>query len=141
MFSEIENAIVEALKSEFNNDPILRQDMIMSSTLVKNSKELAPPHMPAIRVLFTDASAKEEAQIQGDLYETELSYTVFFFFKNFHYVQGSSTFNAYKYLQRILKAIKNLQTPKGIVKPSRIYLVGEEGFYAYAIECTIEIFL
>lgn len=141
MFSEIEDTIVEALKSEFKNDPILRQDMIMSSMLTKNSKELAPPHMPAIRVLFTDADTQDEVQVQGDLYEAKLNYTVFFFFKNFHYVQGSSTFNAYEYLQRILNTIKNLQTPKGIVKPSRIYLVGEEGFYAYAIECTIETFL
>jgi len=141
MFLEIEDTIVEALKNEFKNDPILRQDMIMSSTLVKSSKELAPPHMPAIRVLFTDADTQDEAQVQGDLYEAKLSYTVFFFFKNFHYVQGSSSFNAYTYLQRILKAIKNLETPKGIVKPARIYLVGEEGFYAYAIECSIETLL
>lgn len=39
MYSEIEKSIVEALKREFQNDPILKQDMIMPAIILKNPKE------------------------------------------------------------------------------------------------------
>jgi len=43
MYSEIEKAIVDALKEEFKNDPVLKPDMIMPAIVLKNPKRRSSP--------------------------------------------------------------------------------------------------
>jgi len=138
MYSEIEKSIVEALKREFQNDPILKQDMIMPAIILKNPKEEVPPHLPAIRVVFTDATVKEPIALDSYSYETTLKYSVFFFFKTFFFHVGNQNFDAYTYLRRIINTLKNLKTPKGFLKINSISLLGGNDFFAYAIECEVE---
>jgi len=138
MYSEIEEEIVSALRQEFKDDPFLKPEMIIPAILLKNPKEEVPPHLPAIRVVFTDMIVEGLHSIERENYEVKLKYSVFFFFKTFFYSLGNQSFNAYTYLRRITSSLKNLRTSKGILGIESISLLGGDDFFAYSVECEVE---
>ncbi len=133
MYSDVELTITQALKNEFANDPYLKPELITSALSKETLKKAPPPQLPAIRVLFTDAQPKEAQDVGSEFYVTEINYTILFYFRNF-----TNEPDVYSYVQRIVSVIKNLQTPRGRIKPGRIYLFAEESYYAYAIEALLE---
>jgi len=137
MFPEIEETITTALREEFQNDLFLKPSMIVPSKYQKEDIENPPATMPAIRVIFAEANPQEYAEIEGDYYAGEFTYSVLFFFRNFQLGNG----HIYDYLQRIINRLKNLETPRGRVKLGRITLMAGEGFFVYSIEVKIPVFV
>jgi hypothetical protein len=137
MFPEIEETIVKALREEFQNDLFLKSSMIIPSKFQKEDVENPPATMPAIRVIFAEATPQEYAEVEGDYYAGELTYSVLFFFRNFQIGNG----HVYEYLQRIVNRLKNLETPRGKVRLGRITLMAGEGFFVYSIETKVPAFV
>ena len=137
MFPEIEEAIVNALREEFQNDLFLKPSMIVPSKYQKEDVENPPATMPAVRVIFSEANPRDYAEIEGDYYAGEFTYLVLFFFRNF---QMGST-HIYGYLQRIVGRLKNLETPRGRVFLGRITLIAGDNFFVYSIEVKLPVFV
>jgi len=133
MYSDVELSILQALKEEFTGDPYLKPDLITSALSKETLKKAPPPQLPAIRILFTDAQPKSAHDTGAEFYTTEINYTILFYFRNF-----TNEPDVYSYVLRIVNRIKNLQTPRGRIRPGRIYLLAEESYYAYAIEALLE---
>jgi len=127
MFIDIELAIKTALQNAFTSYPEIAGNIELTIGKENVIKE-APLKFPAIRILYMEADFTEENDISGKEFIANLQYAVIFYFRSFKDKTGE---NVYKYLQIITEALKGLQTPKGVLKPSKSRLEVANSYYAY----------
>jgi len=133
MFSEVELAIVEKLRSDLGeeNFPGGIARALGKEDIVRRT----PLKFPAIRVFFSEAQPRERFDLGSNLITAELTYQIAFFFKS---LTEKNAEKIYPYLQKIVEAVTLLDTPKGQLTPGRIILSKTSTTLVYIINVHLE---
>ncbi len=134
MFIDVEQQIKTALENAFIDYPEIK-DNIHLAIGKENILRETPVKMPAIRIVFMEATTSEENDLGATDFITELEYAVLLFFRSF---KDKNAGNIYKYLQVIQETLKGYRTAKGVLKPAKTRLEITNNFYVYACNFKLE---
>jgi len=133
MFSEVETAIVDKLRSVLNEEDF--PGGIIRAIGKEDITRKVPLKFPAIRVFFSEANPKERFDLGSRLITAELTYQIAFFFKS---LTDKNAEKIYPYLQKIIEAVTLLDTPKGQLMPGKVLLSKASTTLVYIINVHLE---
>jgi len=135
LFADVEEAMVNALRDAFQSQNVQLPGGIYRAIGQEDISKRPPLKFPAIRVFFVSSESKDYHDLSGKLFLTKMTFQVVLFFKSFN---DQNADKIYPYLLTIINALKNFQTPKGELKPSKVSLAKMGTYLVYICNFYLE---